>query len=76
MHIDVAIKQLKGIFFFENYRENGFAYAIIIATSVALEMKIKPFFFIWKTWYLMIFTLSIRLSHRMLDNDLRVKLCT
>ena len=45
MHIDVAIEQLKGlIFYFENYRENGFTSAMVIATSVALEMEIEPVF--------------------------------
>ena len=45
MHIDVVIKQLKGLIsYFENYRENEFTSAMVIATSVALEMEIEHFF--------------------------------
>ena len=45
MHIDVSIEQLKGLIsYFENYRENGFTSAMVIATSVALEMEIEPVF--------------------------------
>ena len=45
MHIDVAIEQLKELIsYFENYRENEFTSAIVIATSVALEMEIEPVF--------------------------------
>ena len=45
MHIDVVIKQLKGLIsYFENYRENEFTFTMIIATSVALEMEIEHFF--------------------------------
>ncbi|KAL5582202.1 hypothetical protein UlMin_014644 [Ulmus minor] len=40
MHIDVAIDQLKGFLsFFENYRTNGFAYAMISAKEIANEME-------------------------------------
>ena len=45
MHIDVAIEQLKGLIsYFENYRVNEFTSAMVIATSVALEIEIEPFF--------------------------------
>ena len=32
------------ISYFENYRENGFTSAMVIATSVALKMEIEPVF--------------------------------
>ena len=36
---------MKGLIsYFENYRENEFTSAMVIATSVALEMKIKLIF--------------------------------
>ena len=42
MHIDVAIDQLKGLLsFFENYRKNGFASAMISAKEIANEMEIE-----------------------------------
>ncbi|KAL5537435.1 hypothetical protein UlMin_042956, partial [Ulmus minor] len=45
MHIDVAIDQLKGpFFFFENYRKNGFAYAMISVKEIANEMEVEPKF--------------------------------
>ncbi|KAL5565837.1 hypothetical protein UlMin_029001 [Ulmus minor] len=45
MHIDVAINQLKGLFFFvENYRKNGFAPAMISAKKIANEMEVEPKF--------------------------------
>ncbi|KAH9715582.1 Ac-like transposase [Citrus sinensis] len=45
MQIDVAINQLKGLTsFFENYRENGFVFAMISAKEIANEMEIEPKF--------------------------------
>ena len=45
MHIDIAIEQLKDLLsFFEKYREDGFASAIISSKEIASEMKIEPKF--------------------------------
>ncbi|KAH9745621.1 TTF-type domain-containing protein [Citrus sinensis] len=43
MQIDAAINQLKGLTsFFENYRENSFASAMISVKEIANEMEIEP----------------------------------
>ncbi|XP_075504369.1 uncharacterized protein LOC142541794 [Primulina tabacum] len=45
MHIDVAVKQLKGLVsFFENYREKGFASAINSAKEIASNIRVDPVF--------------------------------
>ncbi|XP_075512422.1 uncharacterized protein LOC142547842 [Primulina tabacum] len=45
MHIDVAVKQLKGLVsFFENYREEGFASAINSAKEIASNIRVDPVF--------------------------------
>lgn len=45
MPIDVAVEQLKGaLSFFENYRENEFAYAMISSKEIAAEIKIESIF--------------------------------
>ncbi|XP_073138470.1 uncharacterized protein [Henckelia pumila] len=45
MHIDVAVKQLKGLVsFFENYREEGFASAINSAKKIASNIGVDPVF--------------------------------
>lgn len=44
MHIDIAVNQLKYLVsFYENYRENGFMFVIVLAkiiVSVELEPKL------------------------------------
>ena len=45
MCIDAALKNLEGLIsFFENYRENGFASAMIEAKNIACDMGIEPEF--------------------------------
>ena len=45
MQIDIAIDQLKGLLsYFENYRENGFASAMISVKKIANEMEIESKF--------------------------------
>ncbi|KAL5558544.1 hypothetical protein UlMin_034755 [Ulmus minor] len=45
MHIDIAIDQLKGLLsFFENYRKNGFASAMISSKEITNEMEVETKF--------------------------------
>ncbi|XP_062112516.1 uncharacterized protein LOC133823684 [Humulus lupulus] len=45
MDIDNTINQLDGLLsYFENYRKDGFVYAMILAKEIAIEMEIEPKF--------------------------------
>ena len=45
MRIDMTVEHLKWVIsFFENYRENGFTFALISAKSIASDMEIEPIF--------------------------------
>ncbi|CAL8993526.1 unnamed protein product, partial [Prunus brigantina] len=45
MQIDAAIKNLKGfVSYFEDYRQNGFTFALLFAKDIASKMEINPVF--------------------------------